>query len=176
MTVADSIAEFFAVKGIGHAFGIIGAGNAALFDAIARRGATEIVCCHHEAAAVMAATYYGRYRGGVGVALVTTGAGSSNAITGALAAYMDWAPVLILSGNEPSKYLDMEPSRVVGVQGFDTARAVKRFVKLSLRAGDCILKPMDVLDAGYTAALEGDPGPVWVDIPRDLFNSNGGQQ
>ena len=171
MTVADSIAEFFAVKGIGHAFGIIGAGNAALFDAIARRGATEIVCCHHEAAAVMAATYYGRYRGGVGVALVTTGAGSSNAITGALAAFMDYAPVLILSGNEPSKYLAMEPERVVGVQGFRTARAVAPFVKWSVQAGEPLFKPALTVEHGYTAALDGIPGPVWVDIPRDLFNA-----
>jgi acetolactate synthase-1/2/3 large subunit len=82
---------FLAEKGVTHAFGIIGAGNAALFDAIARLAKTEIVCCHHEAAAVMAATYYGRARGTCGVAIVTTGAGSSNAITGALAANMDSA-------------------------------------------------------------------------------------
>ncbi len=166
MTVADSIAEFLAEKGITHAFGIIGAGNAALFDAIARRKATEIVCCHHEQAAVMAATAYARTsKDGIGCAIVTTGAGSSNAITGALGAYMDSVPVLIISGNEPSRYLDTQ-CRIVGVQGFRTETAIERFVKPSFTCWD-----VSILEHAYKVALDERQGPVWIDCPRDIFNA-----
>lgn len=171
MTVADSIAAFFAEKGITHAFGIIGAGNAALFDAIHRAKKTEIVCCHHEAAAVMAASGSARVRRPhIGVALVTTGAGSSNAVTGALAALMDSVPLLIVSGNEPTRYLDMPYTRVTGVQGFDARSACNLFVKKTeyVLSGGII---RTYLESAYREATEGRPGPVWIDIPRDKFNA-----
>lgn len=169
MTVADSIAAFLAEKGVSHAFGIIGAGNAALFDAIRRAEKTEIVCCHHEAAAVMAASGYARIRGSrLGVAIVTTGAGSSNAITGALAALMDSVPVLIISGNEPSRYMGKD-FRVVGVQGYHTSRAAKEFTKWSI----CYRKLFEpcLLHHAYNVATMDRPGPVWLDFPRDIFNA-----
>jgi acetolactate synthase-1/2/3 large subunit len=162
--VADSIAQFLHERGVDHAFGIIGAGNVALFDAIARLGKTQIVCCHHEQAAAMAATFYGRTRNAVGVCIVTTGAGSSNAITGALAAHMDSAPLLIISGNEPSKYLNTVGMRIVGVQGFYTARAVKDFVKHAHRWSG-----IRTLEDAYAEATADRPGPVWIDIPREEF-------
>jgi acetolactate synthase I/II/III large subunit len=169
-TVADMIAHFLAEKGVTHAFGIIGAGNAALFEAIARHAKTEIVCCHHEAAAAMAATYWGRTRASCGVAIVTTGAGSSNAITGALAAQMDSAPLLVLSGNEPLKYLSGPKTRIAGVQGFWTQDAVKPFVK-SAKMGDASRIRMGLLQRAWDEALQVRPGAVWIDFPRDQFNA-----
>lgn len=169
-TVADRIAAFLAEKGVTHAFGIIGAGNAALFEAIARLGKTEIVCCHHEAAAVMAATAYGRTKGVCGVAIVTTGAGSANAITGALAAQMDSCAVIVISGNEPMKYLLGTPTRISGVQGFRTTEAVKDFVKLS-RQMDASRIRSGALDIAWETALAPRPGAVWLDFPRDQFNA-----
>lgn len=171
MTVAEAIATLLAEKDIRYAFGIIGAGNAALFDAIARAGKTEIICCHHESAAVMSATYYGRVRGSCGVAICTTGAGSSNAITGALAANMDSAPVVLITGNEPLRYLWQDsgvrtPHRVCGVQGFLTADAVKPFVKHA-REG---LTHHSVEEA-FDIAMAPRQGAVWVDIPRDRFGA-----
>jgi acetolactate synthase-1/2/3 large subunit len=173
MTVADTIAAFIAEKGITHAFGIIGAGNAALFAAIHRAKKTEIVCCHHEQAAVMAASYSGRvHRARQGVAIVTTGAGSSNAITGALAALMDSVPVLIISGNEPSKYCASPwATRVVGVQGFLTAEHVAPFVK-EARAVTADRFSSAYLEDAWQCALAPRPGPVWLDFPRDVFNAS----
>jgi acetolactate synthase-1/2/3 large subunit len=170
MTVADQIAQFLADKGVTHAFGIIGAGNAALFEAIARLEKTAIVCCHHEAAAAMAATYYGRARGTCGVVIVTTGAGSSNAITGALAANMDSAPLLIISGNEPTKYLCGLRTRIAGVQGFWTQDAVKHFVK-STKTGDAARVRLGILERCWHEAREVRPGAVWIDFARDQFNA-----
>ena len=168
MKVCDHIAEFLHEKGIKTVFGIIGAGNAALFDAIARHGKTEIVCVHHEQSAVGAAAFYGRTLGSCGVAIVTTGAGSSNAITGALAALMDSVPVLIISGNEPARYLDTD-CRIVGVQGYKTEQAAKPFTKWSICYRD-LFEPCLLHDA-YNVATNDRPGPVWLDFPRDLFNA-----
>ena len=172
MIVADAIADVLAEKGVTHAFGIIGAGNVALFDAISKKGATEIVCCHHEQAAVMAATFWGRTRGATGVAIVTTGAGSANAVTGALAARMDNAPVVILSGNEPSRYL-LSETRVIGVQGYHTKRVALHVCKWA----GCAWEYQEERNAvgmvrdAFLIAAESRPGPVWVDIPRDYFNA-----
>ena len=170
MTVADAIAVFLAEKGVSHVFTIIGAGNASLLDAIARKASTEIVCCHHEAAAAMAATYWGRLRQSCGVAIVTTGAGSSNAITGGLAANMDSAPLMILSGNEPLRYLSGPKLRIAGVQGFYTQDAVKSFVK-SANMGDASRVRMGLLQRAWDEALSVRPGAIWIDFPRDQFNA-----
>lgn len=170
MTVADAIAQFLADKGISHVFGIIGAGNAALFEAIAKKAATQIVCCHHEAAAAMAATYWGRSRGCCGVAITTTGAGSSNAITGALAANMDSAPLLIISGNEPSRYLRAPRLRIVGVQGLHILSALQGVIKGGWGFGT--LTTHAALSICYDEAVSNRPGAVWLDIPRDYFNES----
>lgn len=165
MNVADKIAEWMEVKGIAHAFGIIGAGNVALFDAIHRRGFTKIVCTHHEQAAVMAATYYYRICGRISVALVTTGAGSTNAITGVAAAFMDSIPMLVISGNEPSKYFGMPHPRVVGVQGYESAHLATPITKFAWR----VREKFDLaLDEAYAEALKPRQGPVWVDLARDI--------
>ncbi|PJB54587.1 MAG: thiamine pyrophosphate-binding protein, partial [Bdellovibrio sp. CG_4_9_14_3_um_filter_39_7] len=77
--VSDVIAQFLKDKEIKHVFGIIGAGNAHIFDSINSLGYTEIVCVHHEQAAVMAMGTYYRTCGKISAALLTTGAGSTNA-------------------------------------------------------------------------------------------------
>jgi acetolactate synthase-1/2/3 large subunit len=82
LKVSDLIAELLESLGIEHLFGIIGAGNVHLFEAIAKRGFTEIVCVHHEQAACMAMQTYFRINGKLCGALLTTGAGSTNGVTG----------------------------------------------------------------------------------------------
>ena len=86
---ADLIADFLEGHRIAHVFGIIGAGNAHIFDAINRKGYTQIVCVHHEQAACMAIQTYYRLTGRPGVAILTTGAGSTNGLTGVVSAWMD---------------------------------------------------------------------------------------
>lgn len=164
MNVSDKLAEWLADNDITQAFGIVGAGNVAIFDAIHRLGKTAICCTHHEQAAVMAACYYYRTCGKLSVALVTTGAGSTNAITGVAAAFMDSIPVIVISGNEPSKYFDMPHPRVIGVQGYESSRFSKPLTKSSWR-----VRTKDFcLDGIIGVAMEERMGPVWVDIPRDI--------
>lgn len=167
MTVAEKIAEWLHEKGISHAFGIIGAGNSALFDAITRLAKTRIICCHHEQAAVLAACGYFRVSGRISVAIVTTGAGSSNAITGVVSAYMDSTPVLIFSGNEASKYI-YAPTRVWGLQGYDNSNMVKEYVKHPSGRMINTTNFIDLLNQSYEAALKPRQGPVWTDIPKDI--------
>ena len=164
--IADEVAKWLEEKGITHAFGIIGAGNICLWDAIHRHGKTEIVCCHHEQAAVMAAAYYYRVSKKLALSLVTTGAGSSNAITGLLAAQMDSIPTLVVSGNEASKYIGRD-TRVLGVQGYDSSGLVEPITKDSFRA----MYPEDVipyLETAYRTALKPRQGACWLDIPKDI--------
>lgn len=166
MTVAENIARFIYEKSITTTFGIVGAGNLALFDAITRLGETQIVCCHHEQAAVMSATFHARISGRPGIALLTTGAGSANAITGVLAAQMDSVALVVISGNEPSRYLDAPECRVVGVQGYRTARVAQHVCKAAYTA-----RFFEILEIAYDECQAGRPGPVWVDFPRDIFNA-----
>lgn len=166
MRVADHVARWLADAGIKHAFGIIGGGNVVLWDAIADLGETEIVCCHHEQAAAMAATYYARTTGRLGFTLVTTGAGSANAITGVMAAHMDGVPLLVISGNEATRYMG-KSTRIWGVQGYDSTTVAETFTKWSVRAQEG--RPcLRILDAMAGMANLCPKGPVWLDIPKDL--------
>lgn len=166
--VSDYIAEFLMEKGIRHVFGIIGAGNAHIFDAIARLGFTEIVCVHHEQAAVMAATTYYRVTGVVSVVLLTTGAGSTNGVTGVVSAWMDSMPVLVISGNENSRFTTVDnPLRIWGVQGYDCTKMVGDVTKWT----DRVMQPeavMDVISRAYSIASASRQGPVWIDIPMNI--------
>ena len=165
MKVADYVAQFLADRGVSHAFGIIGGGNVALWDAISRLGKTELVCTHHEQAATMAAAYFARAGGRLGVALVTSGAGSANAITGVIAAYMDSAPVLVFSGNENAR--ELKPlRRILGMQGYDSTHVVAGVTKDAWRMWTP--KFATHLEASAEHAMKPRMGPVWIDIPRDV--------
>ncbi len=166
--VSDYLAKFLADQGIRHVFGIVGAGNAQIFDAITRLGFTEIICVHHEQAAVMAATTYYRMTGKVTVALLTTGAGSANGVTGVVSAWMDSMPVLVISGNENSRFTTADnPLRIWGVQGYDSVAMAEKVTKWA----DRVMQPENVLDVvtrAYSIASTPRQGPVWIDIPMNI--------
>lgn len=165
---ADVVADFLAEKNIRHVFGIIGSGNAQIFDAILRKGFTEIVCVHHEQSAVIAAGAYFRVTGQITAALVTTGAGATNAITGVVDLWADSLPCLILSGNENSKYTHREnPLRMWGVQGYDCLSMVQDVVKYTNRILDSH-KTKSTLEEAFHITMVGRPGPVWIDIPMNI--------
>ena len=166
MIVADQIAEWLYEKGITHAFGIIGGGNVALWDAITRLGKTKIVCVHHEQAAAMSAIYYFRASSKIALCLVTTGAGSTNAITGVMAAWMDSVPLIVISGNDATNYLSQD-LRVKGTQAYRSHEVVQTFTKWSNRAHKEV--PIRAqLEMALRVALDGRQGPVWLDVPKDV--------
>lgn len=166
--VSDLIAEFLKKKQIKHVFGIIGAGNAHIFDSIQTLGYTEIVCVHHEQAACMAMQTYYRTSGKITAALLTTGGGSTNGVTGVVSAWADSIPGIIISGNENSKYIELhENVRMWGIQGYDSLHMVEKVTKYT----DRVLDPKDTLcqlEKAIQIALNGRPGPCWIDIPMNI--------
>jgi acetolactate synthase I/II/III large subunit len=170
---SDILAQFLKHKEIDTVFGIIGSANAHIFDSIFRLGYTKIVCVHHEQAAVMAAGSYYRSSGKVSAALVTAGAGSSNAITGVLSNWADSIPCMIISGQEKSSDVtsfEREGRRMYGIQGYDSPASVVKMTKLA----KTVLVPENlkpVLEHAYAVAVHGRPGPVWVDVPSDIQSS-----
>jgi acetolactate synthase I/II/III large subunit len=168
MRVADVVAAYFVEKGIKDLFFVSGAGNVHLLESIGRRPELSYVCPHHEQAGVMAAIAYYRTCGRLSPMLTTSGGSASNAVTGALDAWADSIPVLIISGQEKSTYARRDNQlRMWGIQGFDIAKMVEGITKYSAIVDD----PLSIrfhLDKAYDLALSGRPGPVWLDIPADV--------
>jgi acetolactate synthase-1/2/3 large subunit len=166
VNVSDQIAQWLADKEIIHAFGIIGAGNISIFDAVARLGKTKVVNTHHEQAAAQAATYYYRTSKRLAPVLVTTGAGSANALTGVFAAFMDSQPLLVISGNEPSNFFKVSHPRVIGVQGYDSSEFARPMCKFAGQMNDKLT--IQWLEDAYKVILTPRYGPAWIDVPRDV--------
>lgn len=169
MKVSDLVAAELERLGIQHVFGIIGAGNVHLFESITRYGFTEIICVHHEQAACMAMQTYYRTNGRLAGALLTTGAGSTNGVTGVVSAWADSIPGIVIAGNEQSKYdkPGENPLRMWGTQGYDSVQMVEKVTKYSVR----VIQPNQTLyelQKGAHIALDGRPGPVWIEIPMDM--------
>ena len=165
--VSDVVAEFLKHKQIDTVFGIIGSANSHIFDSIQNLGYTKIICTHHEQAAIMAMAAYYRASGKLSAAIVTAGAGASNAITGVISNWADSIPGFILSGQEPSTYLDIHKNlRMYGTQGFSAYEMVKNVTKYS----NVLLNPNSIqteLETLYNISVTGRPGPTWLDIPLD---------
>jgi acetolactate synthase-1/2/3 large subunit len=165
--VSDVVAEFLKHKQIDTVFGIIGSANSHIFDSIQNLGYTKIICTHHEQAAIMAMAAYYRASGKLSAAIVTAGAGASNAITGVVSNWADSIPGFILSGQEPSTYLDIHKNlRMYGTQGFSAYEMVKNVTKYS----NVLTNPNTIqteLETLYNISVTGRPGPTWLDIPLD---------
>jgi acetolactate synthase-1/2/3 large subunit len=169
--VSDYIADFLCEKNIDIVFGIIGSANAYIFDSIVKKGYTKIVYMHHEQAAVMAAGSYFRTSGKLSAAIVTAGAGASNAITGVLSNWADSVPCIVISGQESTKFINSHSNlRMLGTQGFKAAEMVKDIVKYSETVMDKH-QIQYMLEKAYCECLNNRPGPSWLDIPFDIQSS-----
>ena len=169
--VSDQIALLLEELGIRHAFGIIGAGNVHLFESITRHGYTEIICVHHEQTATMAMQTYYRSSGRLCAALLTTGGGVANGVTGVVSAWADSMPGLVIAGNEHSKHTSNDnPLRMWGVQGYDSVAMMEKVAKYSVRVTDPC-QALFELEKASKISLESRPGPVWVEIPMDIQSS-----
>lgn len=168
MKVSDIIAEYLEAAEIKVIFGIIGSANSHIFDSISKRGYTEIVCVHHEQAAVMAMGAYYRASGKLSAAIVTAGAGSSNAITGVLSNWADSIPGIIFSGQEQLTFVNKyEGLRMYGIQGYNSSKMVENITKFSITIKD-EKDIQNILEHAHKITLSDRPGPVWIDIPFDI--------
>jgi len=168
---ADYIVSFIENMGIGHIFLVTGAGSMHLNDAIGRNKNIQYVCTHHEQAAAMAAEAYARVKDSLGVAMVTTGPGGTNAITGLAGAWIDSIPCLFISGQIALKDTIRNTGlRQRGVQEVDIISIVKSLTKYSVMITDVKDIKYHLQKAVYLAK-SGRPGPVWLDIPLDVQGS-----
>ena len=165
---ADILVRDLKSHGVKVIFAITGAGNLAIVDAIVRDGSISIIYSHHEQAAVMEAQGYSRLTNKIGVALVTTGAGTANAVTGVLSAHLDSIPILLISGNESSFHCaNPHNLRAYGVQGFDSCSVLKPVAKKVSRV-TTIEEISEIVQSSIQEALMDRMGPVHIDFPMDL--------
>ncbi|MGD0281865.1 MAG: thiamine pyrophosphate-binding protein, partial [Dissulfurispiraceae bacterium] len=132
--LSDYVIKFVSdVIGVRHIFMLPGGGCMHLVDSVGRNKKIEYVGCLHEQAAVIAADGYAQYNGNAGVALVTTGPGSTNAITGVAGAWIDSTPLIILSGQAKRKdLLSGKGVRQMGIQEVDIVSLVKPITKYAV--------------------------------------------
>jgi len=172
--LSDYVFQFVADQGVKHVFLVTGGGAMHLNASLAAEKRITPICNSHEQASAMCAESYAKTVNGLGVALVTTGPGGTNAITGVAGAWLDSTPTLFLSGQvkRPDRMFDAVTGkplgmRQLGVQEVDIVSIVKPITKYAV----VVLDPLDIryeLEKAYYLALNGRPGPVWIDIPLDV--------
>ena len=148
-------------EGVDYVFGYPGGAVLHIYDAIFKQQRIEHVLARHEQAATHMADGYARSTGKTGVALVTSGPGATNAITGIATAYMDSTPIVVISGQVPSHVIGTDAFQETDMVG--VSRPVVKHSYL-VRSGAEI--PRVVKEAFYIAR-SGRPGPVVIDVPKD---------
>ena len=143
-------------------FGYPGGAVLNIYDAIFKQTKFKHVLVRHEQAAVHAADAFSRATGKVGVALVTSGPGATNAVTGIATAYMDSIPMVIISGQVPTHAIGQD-----AFQECDTVGITRPCVKHNFLVKD-INKIANTIKKAFFIASTGRPGPVLVDIPKDI--------
>lgn len=176
---SDWIIEFLEGKGIEHAFTVSGGGSIWLNDALARAKKMKYVACHHEQAAAMATEAYCKLRG-LGLTVVTSGPGGTNAITGVAGSWLDGNAHIVISGQAFLKHTigsqkgnlarSVPPLRQLGVQEIniiDLVRPITKYAVMVEKAEDLQYH----MERAIYEATHGRPGPVWLDIPGDIQNA-----
>ncbi|HET8669021.1 MAG TPA: thiamine pyrophosphate-binding protein, partial [Terriglobales bacterium] len=173
MRVADYVMRFVAGLGAKHVFVLTGGGAMHLNDALARCPDLQFVCNHHEQACAIAAENYAKATTNFGVAMVTTGPGGTNAMTGLAGAWLDSTPVLFISGQVKRADRMYRPDgsalgvRQRGPQELDIVSLVRPITKYAVTIEDPLSIRYHLEKAAYLAR-HGRPGPVWLDIPLDV--------
>src|SRR5580658_5970504 len=173
MKLSDYVIRFIAEQGVKHVFLVTGGGAMHLNQSLGAETAIEPICNSHEQASAMCAEAYAKVTNHLGVCMVTTGPGGTNAVTGVAGAWLDSTPVLFVSGQvkRPDRMFDKEGQplgmRQLGVQEIDIVSIVKPITKYAVT----VLQPADIryhMEKAVHLAMTGRPGPVWVDIPLDV--------
>ncbi|MDB2553571.1 acetolactate synthase 3 large subunit [Gammaproteobacteria bacterium] len=158
----DSLIRALHDEGVDLIFGYPGGAVLHIYDAIFRQDKIEHILVRHEQAATHAADGYARATGKAGVVLVTSGPGATNAVTGIATAYMDSIPMVVISGQVES--------RLIGTDGFQETDMVgisRPIVKHSFMVQHASEIPA-VVKKAFHIATTGRPGPVVIDIPKDV--------
>ena len=167
MKLSDYVFDFISGLGVRHIFTLVGGGAMHLNDSLGKCGSLKYVCNLHEQACAISAEAYARIFG-LGVALVTTGPGGTNAITGVVGAWQDSIPCLFISGQvKRSDLMKNKGVRQMGVQEVDIVTLVHSVTKYAVTVMDPNSIRYHLEKAVYYAKTKRQ-GPVWVDIPLDV--------
>ncbi|NQY20888.1 MAG: acetolactate synthase large subunit [Campylobacteraceae bacterium] len=162
ITGAKMVTESLREEGVEVVFGYPGGAIMNVYDEIYKQNDFEHILTRHEQAAIHAAEGYAKSTGKVGVAIVTSGPGFTNAVTGLANAYMDSTPIVVISGQVPTT--------IIGTDGFQEIDAVgisRPCTKHNYLVND-IKDLTRIMKEAFHIAATGRPGPVHVDIPKDI--------
>lgn len=169
--VTDYIVKRLEEYGIRHVFMITGGGAMHLNDSFGASKSIQYICNHHEQASAIGAEGYARVSGSLSVAVVTSGPGGTNTLTGVIGQWLDSVPVLYISG-QVKQETTIEACRELGLRQLgdqeinisDIVRPVTKFAAIVQKADEIGM----LLDKALFVATHGRPGPVWLDIPLDI--------
>lgn len=163
---AEIVVQCLKDEGVEYIFGYPGGAVLHIYDAIFKQGAVQHILVRHEQGATHAADGYARATGKPGVALVTSGPGATNAVTGIATAYMDSIPMIVLTGQVPSPFIGSD-----AFQEVDTVGITRPCVKHNFLIKD-INDIAGTFKKAFYIATSGRPGPVVIDIPKDITDPN----
>ena len=167
MTGAQMVVQALKDQGVTTIFGYPGGAVLPIYDEIFQQNDIQHILVRHEQAAVHAAEGYARSTGRIGVALVTSGPGATNAVTGLTDALMDSIPILVLTGQVPTF--------MIGTDGFQEADTIG--ITRPCTKNNWLVKETNKLAAtlheAFHIATSGRPGPVLIDIPKDVQFATG---
>ena len=161
-TGAEIVVRCLAEEGVEFVFGYPGGAVLTIYDEIFKQDKFKHVLVRHEQAAVHAADAYARSTGRVGVALVTSGPGVTNAVTGIATAFMDSVPIVVVTGQVPTPAIGLD-----AFQEVDTVGITRPCVKHNFLVKD-VKDLAATMKKAFIIASTGRPGPVVVDVPKDI--------
>jgi acetolactate synthase-1/2/3 large subunit len=169
-TVANHLVRYLEGRGVRHVFGLCGHTNIAVLSAMAN-SEIEFINVRHEQVAAHAADGYARVTRKASVLLTHLGPGLTNAATGVANAALDCIPMVVIAGDVPSHYFGKHPHQEVNLHADGAQYEIYRpFVKRAWRVDDPGLFP-EIIDKAFLLAESGQPGPVLVDVPMDVFSA-----
>lgn len=168
MNGAQHILEAFHRHHIDTVFGYPGGCIMPLYDALVDDAVVEHVLCRHEQACALAADGYARASGRTGVCIATSGPGATNLITGVANAHRDSVPMVVITGQVPSALIGTDAFQETDMLGM--ALGIVKHSYLVEQADEL----PGVLEEAFKLASEGRPGPVWIDIPKDILLAEAG--
>ncbi|MDQ1339452.1 MAG: acetolactate synthase large subunit, partial [Campylobacterota bacterium] len=162
MTGAKMIIEALKLEGVEHVFGYPGGAVLNIYDEVYKQKYFKHYLTRHEQAAIHAADGFARTSGKVGVAMVTSGPGFTNAITGLATAYTDSIPLVVISGQVPTALIGSDAFQEIDAVGISRPCTKHNYLVKSVEELPRILKE------AFYLARSGRPGPIHVDIPKDV--------
>ncbi len=165
MRAADAIVKALELEGVRHIFGIPGGAIIDVYDALYDSEIVHILT-RHEQAAVHAADGYARASGRVGVAFATSGPGATNTVTGIATAYMDSSPIVVVTGQVPRAMIGNDAFQEADTTGITMPITKHNFLVTDER------QLLRIIKEAFYIASTGRPGPVLIDLPRDVSMSD----